>query len=298
MIARLHICLRCRSRLANRLSIASSRFASTQGRTRILFEDARAAKQPRHEPGDGPGDETSAPKMKWSIKSRNVEGNVSRHPLGKLYGHRGVLQREEQERLANIDTLGDPAQVIVLRESNFKILRPELNYLAAVEPESIDIQATLDSERGLVGEKEVEDNINQFRPSKGNHPQNWEELYQLVKELTSGFTVTQLLRYIEAHGRGHRPAVVRQEPTNSPIVRISSWVPDSLDDELETEATHTSSQQIASYTSKQVLALRLIRECWNVENPTTQNENDNELGFVQIELRESDYDLLLSKRGF
>lgn len=283
MITRPHICLRCQLRLArlvpSRIQVAFQ--SSTTSRPNNLKntrgEKAEPIKQHHVRPGY----------LHQTDLSRRPL--LSQYPMGRLYGHTGKKQREEREHL-DISSLGEPADVIVLRDSKFRTY----NYADTVEPDeapqSIDILATLDSERGLVGHTEVEENINQFRPKGGEEPQDWNGFNSLVQNIQAGFTVSQLARYIQSFSEiNEGNSTVRS--SRSLIPRISPWMPETSLSTQHLDDGHTRGYSLASYTNKQRLVLRLLRECWKLELP----ELEGGVGEVELELKPSDYDLLLSK---
>jgi hypothetical protein len=225
-------------------------------------------------------------------RSRFPAGRVSKHPLGKLYGFLGQLQREKYESLGNISTLGDPAEVIVLRESKVNRYMGGLREIDSLQPESIDILATLDSERGLVGQKEVDENINHLRPKEGEHPQNWDEFNDLLHEIQSGFTASQLARYIQSfRGDGADGETEEDAVLDAIIPRISPWMPETSDSLEAFKEDPTRGYSVESHTGKQRVAMRLMRECWKLELP----ELENGIGEVELELHPGDLDLLLRK---
>jgi hypothetical protein len=191
----------------------------------------------------------------------------------------------------------------VLRDSRLLANKPFLREIEALESKSIDIQATLNSERGLVGQKEVEENINQFRPGKEQHPQSWDEINKLVQKVQAGFTASQLARYVQLFGTPYKSPQTPQKARGvKKFLRISPWIPLSGDENGNVQRYKPSSggHPIASYTGKQLLALRLIQECWHVELPglpELEDEGDNQTGEIEIKLFPGVYKLLVSKFG-
>jgi len=208
-------------------------------------------------------------------------------PSGRFYGHRGQLQRENRE-LLKLKSLGDPAEVIILRDTEFKAYSFGAKQIEDLAPRSINILAELDNERGLVGRKEVEENINQFRPQKGKEPQTEEDFNNIVQEIQASFTSSQLARYIQAHEKG-----VPKLAGDALITGITPWTPgiskskDPLDEE-------DRGYSFSSYTGKQRLALRLVRHCWNLGLPQLEEG----IGEIEVELRPRDYYLLLRKLSY
>jgi hypothetical protein len=283
MIARPHICLRCQSRLARR---------SNPARNQIAFQSTDARPQrSRIIPDDYDQDEdrfhhTRRP-LRLSRRPLGGPNHISQHPLGKLYGYTGQQLRENRERLS-VDVLGEAAEVIVLRDSKIS------NYSHTIEEnvetrKGIDILAKLDKERGLVGWEEVETNIDEFRPKEDEEPQTTLEFGQLLTDLQSGFTVAQLARYLQAHGQKDKKAP--KLSSTSLIQRISPWIPGVSESDSHLDQDELRGYDLQSYTSKQRLVLRVLRECWKLQLPFVEEG----VGQIEVELKPGDLDLLISK---
>lgn len=284
MIARPHICLRCQSRLARRSGHLKTQlaFQSTDAKpqgSRIIQDDLEE-KERLHAPIKRP--------LKLSRRPLGPAKQLSEYPLGKLYGYTGQQLRENRETL-NVKVLGEAAEVIVLRDS--RISKHSHQYEEDVETkEGIDILAKLDEERGLVGWKEVESNIHEFRPNKDRHPQTREEFSELLTGLQSGFTVSQLARYLQVHGQKNTAAL----PITTSLLRISPWIPGISESDQRLDSDQLRGYDLQSYTTKQRLVLRLLRECWKLELPFVEEG----IGQIEVELKPEDLDLLLSKRRY
>lgn len=294
MIARPHICLKCQSRLAGR-SIPSRThvvFQSTQSkpkRSRVIpdVNQARRARDDLDQEEEGFHAPIKRP-LKLSRRPLGAPKPLSEFPLGKLYGFTGQQLRENREKLS-VNVLGEEAEVIVLRDSRVN------NYTYTKEEdvksqEGIDILARLDEERGLVGWEEVESNINEFRPTKDSRPQTRLEYSQLLTGLQSGFTVAQLARYLQTHVQKDTRAP--QLNPDSLMLRISPWMPGISESDTRLDQDEIAGYDLESYTSKQRLVLRILRECWRLELPLVEEG----IGQIEIELKPRDLDLLLSKK--
>lgn len=265
-----HVCLRCRLRLANSITPSKTQiFRYSTNPTPEVSLSGKRARQ-RHQNG---------------FKRPDIRRG------GKLYGYRGHQLREDHEPL-NIEALGKPSEVIVLRESRFNIFdsTPEID--PEDKPEKIDILAQLDSERGLADWEEVEANINEIRPKEGDGPRNWEEFDKLVRILQEGFTVSQLARYIQVHGKSQQDLLKEQTPKDpeSRILRRSPWLPDVSKPGEQFDESPTRGYYWKSHTSKQRLVLLLVRDCWNLEVP----ELANGIGEVEVYISGDDLELLLA----
>ena len=283
MIARPHICLRCQSRLAKRSAPSKSQFT-------FQSTDAKARRS-RIIPDDNDQDEggfhpTRRP-LRLSRRPLGVPKQISEHPLGKLYGYTGQQLRENREKLS-VNVLGEAAEVIVLRDSKISNYNHQIEENVETQ-EGIDILAKLDEERGLVGWDEVEANINEFRPKEDEQPQTILEFSQLITELQGGFTVAQLAKYLQAHGQTDKKAP--KLSSTSLIQRISPWIPGISESDSYLDQDELQGYDLRSYTSKQRLVLRILRECWKLKLPFVEEG----IGQIEVELAPGDFDLLLSK---
>jgi hypothetical protein len=212
--------------------------------------------------------------------------------LGEFYGYRGHSLVNERESL-NHNNLGDPAQVIVLRES--KVHRyDDRRTLDDKHAEHIDILGKVKDERGLIDEDEVNKNLNDFRPTRDEEPKSWDEFNGLVRRLQDSFTVPQLERYIKAF-LTKEPAktldIVDSAPlSDEAIIKRGRWVPEFTDFEEQETNESLRGYAFASHTAKQRTVVRLLRECWKLEVP----ELENSIGSMNIQIRAADQILLSS----
>ena len=285
MIARPHICLRCQYRLSRCSGSSKPRvaFISTHRKhkkSKIVPDYPGDDEEERHGPIKRP--------LKLSRRPLGPQKHISEYPLGKLYGFTGQQLRENREKLG-VDVLGEMAEVIVLRDSKMRNYT-QGEYEENVEAqEGVDILAKLDEERGLVGWKEIESNINDFRPTDGRHPQTREEFGDLLTGLQNGFTVSQLKSYLEVHGRKNLADLA---PISvSLALRISPWIPGVSESDERLDDDDLRGYDLESYTSKQRLVLRLLRECWKLELPFVEEG----IGQIEVEIKPGDLDLLLSE---
>jgi hypothetical protein len=276
-----HICLRCQRSLAKRS--LHPRSAQTFSERRRYSNQATVRKVYGDEYADD--DVAQVPKLEEKYDTRQ----------GRLRGHRGIFQREDLEELRGATALGDQAKVIVLRDSIFRkyVLDPDKPKI--VKAKHIDILGTLAEERGLVGDDEVAENINAFRPREADDIQDWGELNKLTHALERGFTSTQLERYIKDFQNKREiekpPEIWRANNSSAAITRITPWLPGISKEEGYFDSDPLREYYLQSHTPKQVLALRVLRECWGLELP----ELVDGIGQFEVELRDGDLDLLLCK---
>jgi hypothetical protein len=285
--SRSHICLSCRRSLAKRNPPLASQVArqSTDSSLHRISEQASA---------EQPQDDT-APVSNGNVVRRAIgpAPKISPHPLGRLHGHRGVKLRENLEHLKTT-SLGEAAKVIVLRDSGFSIYEHSKDKLEAQKAEHIDILGQLDHERGLIGQVEVNENINACRPSAGGEPGTWDEINMLVRRLQDGFTISQLERYIEGFEGRQEPEIPPAEwvtdEEKASILRITPWQPGVSDITDRFDNDPLRGYFLESHTAKQRVILRLLRECWMVELP----ELEQGIGQFEIQVHSDDLGVLLS----
>lgn len=218
---------------------------------------------------------------------------MSSYPLGRLHGHRGIKLRENLEKLSTT-SLGEAANVIVLRDSGYSVYEHGKESLEPQEAEHIDILGQLEDERGLVGQEEVNENINACRPREGEKPRGWDGINTLVRQLQDGFATSQLERYIERF-EGKRepespPAEWVTQKEKAPIIRITPWQPGVSDIVDYFDNDPLRGYFLESHTAKQRVILRLLRECWMLELP----ELEEGIGQFEIQVQSDDLALLLS----
>ena len=293
MIARPHICLRCQLRLAKRPT-AQVRFQSTDARLPVPEPRAQSQDPKDHEEllDFAPVRRPLRPRL-----SRRPIGPpkpaISEHPLGNLYGYLGHKLREKTETL-QVDSLGQPAEVIVLRDSKFNYYNAE-KIIEAQEVERIDILETVRSERGLVGQQEVEANINEFEPKEGEEPQSWDEFNGLVQALQNGFTVNQLEKYIENYGGKKLKEQDSLSINNQALIlQRSPWMPDFAKSTDEFDNDSLRGYYLESHTTKQRVVVRLLRDCWKLQLP----ELEEGIGQIEVHIRSGDLNLLLSELDY
>ncbi|KAG0651571.1 hypothetical protein D0Z07_1726 [Hyphodiscus hymeniophilus] len=285
MIARPHICLRCQNRLARLSAPSKPRIASISS-----YTGSAGSEVVPDDPEDDEGFHAPLKRpLKLSRRPLSLSKHVSEFPLGKLYGFSGQQLRENRERLS-IDVLGEKADVIVLRDSKINNYHNYRYEESAETKQEVDILARLDEERGLVGWEEVVRNINEFRPTDGRRPETREQFSELLTGLQNGFTVSQLAKYLQNYREKDLDDL--SPVTSSLAVRISPWIPGISGSEAPLDSDHLRGYDLPSYTTKQRLVLRILRECWKVELPFVEEG----IGQIEVEVKPQDLDLLLGGR--
>ncbi|OBT68384.1 hypothetical protein VE03_02910 [Pseudogymnoascus sp. 23342-1-I1] len=333
------VCLRCQLYLSGQL-LAQRPRASTPGpfggfRGRNLHATSRIAQaqedplkkeaeehnaEPESKPSSrdsAPGASSSAPNdAPQHILRFDPQNRPSAVPLGRMYGLNGSQLRESTKMLG-VDSLGKPAEVIVLKDSG------SLRYVAAVPIQSmveapvVDILAEFNSERGLIGRDEVNDNIETLRPQGMVLP--WTDIRVIEDQLSDGFTMAQLLYYIESTERKRMASLAENaasdtqagniaeekaetgQPigqaveikTQNIILRQSPWMPGTSDEGDHFDESSLRGYISEAFTPKQRVALNIVRLCWGIES----QELLSSVGEMEMQVNSADLDLLLSPKG-
>lgn len=253
------------------------------------------------------------------------ENRLSALPLGRMYGLNGNQLRENTKTLG-VDSLGKPAEVIVLQDSK------SLRYVAprpiqsTIEAPVVDILAQFNSERGLIGRDEVNDNIETLRPQGKVLP--WSEIRVIEDQLSDGFTMAQLLYYIESTERQRMAALAGNAASDTQtgkaveekveaeveslavgsgeigqpisnaveikaqniILRQSPWMPGTSDEGDHFDESSLRGYISEAFTPKQRVALNIVRLCWGIES----QELLSSVGEMELQVNSADLDLLLS----
>ncbi|CAG8962016.1 hypothetical protein HYFRA_00014124 [Hymenoscyphus fraxineus] len=221
---------------------------------------------------------------------------------GDVFGQR-MLKYKDTEEL-DTTTFGKPSKIIVLRRSKIKKYAWEETRNRLVESkEPVDLDSyildRLDAERGLPSAKEVAENIEYFKPKKGEEPRDREQWNHLIQELQESFTTPQLLEYME-HYNGEKiskldpaattKAISSSQDEEAKILRQSPWVTELFDtDQYFDSGSQLRGYALASHTDKQKVVIRLLRECWELVLPDVENS----IGSVEIAIRPHHLELLL-----
>jgi hypothetical protein len=230
-------------------------------------------------------------------KSRWKSGKGSRHVKGigpKFYGHTGNRQIGNSVTLSGVDALGKNAEVLVLRDSKVQSHKPKIKdiIVEAPTPESIDILARIESERGIVSSKDIENNINEFEPQK-DKIQTWKDFNDIVQSLQTSFSHIQLNNYIRSYKKRMKkvPSLGLGIVTDKrAIVRVTPWVPDISPISQPLDEIPQRGYSPPSYNAKQILAVRVMRECWRLEVP----ELVEGIGEVEVQVEIKNLDFLIS----
>ena len=344
------VCLRCQLRLFGQLRAGHPRASATvslQGQFRGLSlhatsQLAQAHDDPQNKKSEvrnsDPASESSnhgsttrasssapdaSPKVMYQLGPHN---RVSSVPLGRIYGIGGSKLSQRTEELP-VDSLGRPTEVIVLRGDQ------TLRYVAprpieeTIEAPVVDVLAQFNSERGLIGRDEVNQNIETLRPQE--RVVSWKDIRDIEDQLGDGFTMTQLLYYIESTERQRMAAVAKDDisgtttskaakkkthnkahnkeeggpeeisqPTSKSryikakdiILKQSRWMPGTSDQGDHFDESSLRGYISDAFTPKQRVAMNIIRLCWGIES----KELTSSVGEIELKVNSADLDLLLS----
>ncbi|KAI9775242.1 MAG: hypothetical protein M1839_001360 [Geoglossum umbratile] len=290
---RLEICLRCQLRL-NRSASSVQPTVTPLLRSKRLISSSSLAHTTKEAPSeqivDGGPEKWKPPKEKrWLPPNK---------PIGKLRGRKGHQIRESVANL-QIQALGEPAKVIILRDSMPDNSR-SVEHLNSTEREIPDTEnltlmkllAKLDAERGLISQEDVNTNVEVLRPSP-NTVLSQEDFSKLADELCKGFTTTQLAGYthaFEAKQPPKYPAKKMERPTN---IEETEWTPRVVPKPSSSVEMGVTSAAVRNVTKKRKLAERVLRRCWSVQ---TEEEYES-IGQIELCLRHRELSLLLRERN-
>ncbi|KAK3047853.1 hypothetical protein LTS18_013054, partial [Coniosporium uncinatum] len=186
-----HVCLRCRLGLARQLRIRPTP-------SQHLYASSAASAAAAGQDGD---ESHGAPGFRKPYKPFK-----DRYPLGKVRGRQGKEVREDTAPL-EIDSLGEPSEVIVLRDANIDAPRRQSGSQDGQrekESPSIneDILGSISQEKDAPEQEAVDEQLEGLRPSQEDGATNESvvlsqgEFGVLFKEIHDGFTKEQLGKYV------------------------------------------------------------------------------------------------------
>ena len=288
------------------------------------------------------------PLVRWTNEpSRNAEAGARRHGayLSEAeWARKKHLSRANlQEKFApvNVDSLGKPSNIVVLRE-NVSGQRGGLRYVldnkpdVVIEQEKVDILSLMKEDIGVVGTAEIVENIGSLRPEqhkkrsgKGRtYAMTWEEIMGLEKKLTSGFTKTQMMAYIQDYEAKKQKVAGQQEGEKKEeeeeveeedkdfqiadwlstaetqlakpsekftphILNETRWMPGTSEHGHFFEDSILRGYTSDAATAKSKVAMFIIRSCWRIRC----KEYDSAVGEIEVKLAPEDLELLLAPRS-
>lgn len=288
------------------------------------------------------------PLVRWTNEpTRNVEAGAKRHGayLSEAeWARKKHLSRANlQEKFApvNVDSLGKPSNIVVLRE-HVSGRGGGLRYVTdnkpdvVIEQEKVDILSLMKEDIGVVGTAEIVENIGSLRPEqhkkrsgKGRtYAMTWEEIMGLEKKLTSGFTKTQMMAYIQDYEARKQQFAAKQEVEKKEeedevededkdfqiadwlsttetqlakpgedlaprILKETRWMPGRSEHGHFFEDSALRGYTSDAATAKSKVAMFIIRSCWRIRC----KEYDSAVGEIEVKLAPEDLELLLAPRS-
>lgn len=302
-----HTCLSCRRTLARKKLVPGTQISNrtySQPRQESAFEDAL----------EDENGSTNAQSDASSFRIRRTpvldtrRPSVNRHSgtrsIGngettRFHGHKGRKLQENVQELG-VKSLGGSANAVVLQDSKFTYYTHEAK-IEDLTVERVDIGKRLDEERGIVSPDQVYQSINELRPGDGQEKvsMSWEEFNKHVKVLSEGFTTAQIQAYIERFKQENEkrssqdviPGPEEDQPSDEMLFEMRPWRPGVTSNGDSFHFDPLQGYAVSSYTSKQKVALQIVRECWEVE-ATDLVEG---IGQFEVILKEQDLRLLLGE---
>lgn len=211
-------------------------------------------------------------------------------PVIKHY-RKGAMRLVEDLPQLSVETLGQDAPVIVLREHGQWRRKPMKKDKREVRG-GLNIQDHVDQEEGL-GLDFILENIDGLRPKHRILPaRDFKDVFDI---LMKGFTAMHLENYIEQYrqrlAQGDETpflGVIPDELMSRPwIVSQSRWIPE-VQGAVEDVAHPLKGYILKTMPPKQRLAMQLMRECWGM----SVQELLHGQGVLDIEVRDLEFRLL------
>lgn len=274
--AKLHVCLRCQRILKNWQLPFMSTFCSI-----------KISNHPKN-------------RCKSAVARVCIEDNTNEHRVFELkkpndkdtplYGNSFNKKVESVEQVKGKN--GKTANIIVLRDSLLSTYRSKPKQATPKNAPRLDILGQLGNETGLANTNEVIKNIDDLRPEE-EQLDSWAEFNKLVDDLVNGFTTIQLEQYFDkfhCNIDNIDTSEITTYDCKDLISSITPWRPDISTSHKYFDNDPYRGYLLESRTLKQRLAIRLIRECWNVELlPLMEG-----VGQFEIQIRADIFEVLLS----
>ncbi|SZF04768.1 unnamed protein product [Blumeria hordei] len=205
-------------------------------------------------------------------------------------GKRRLKVMKNVERLDEGE--GKSSKIIIIQDSVLSTYSQTLKHVAPEDTVPIDIMGQLGEEVGSARTGEVYENIDSLRP-KTRQLSSWEELNEVVDQLSNGFTSAQLEQYMSYYRAKYglkQPCTNIERDNEAPIVSKTSWRPGISDIKTHFDNSSTRGYLMSSRTAKQRYAIRLLCECWEVELPDLIDG----VGQFELQVRKDILEILLS----
>ncbi|KAF1958334.1 hypothetical protein CC80DRAFT_442254 [Byssothecium circinans] len=261
------VCIRCELHLTRPLPLLTRRAAfSTSARRRNENETLQPEPALEHE-GD---------------RFRIHRPQLSEHPLGRTRKRKGKGRlRETTASLGGVKTLGDDAEILVLKEVGDdgpaeESVTPEV-VLPSDPLNPINIMGSLQEERKPITSEEIVQQLNSLRPktyAAANEPQyiNQSTFIRLSQKLIQSFTRQQLSHYYSVTKGVERKNVEMQvlsslkeslKKTTRPAER-SDWHPGTTQIDRRLPGLDVHRTKSKRPIGKHLIVDQILRDVWNL----------------------------------
>ncbi|KAK4155169.1 mitochondrial inner-membrane-bound regulator-domain-containing protein [Chaetomidium leptoderma] len=211
-------------------------------------------------------------------------------PQHRTYKSRGHIVSPEQEGLS-IGILGKPGSAIVLRERRALSKNRRHPRLTADQESAkahVDPASLLPDEAAGAASEDILLNIHELKPVDTQVLTD-KEFRELRQTLLGGFTNTQLAHYIREYKTIQRHTQADEHvPEELPwVLERQPWAPTVANAASDIEP-HLDGYITKTMAPKMRLAVRLMRECWDVSNEKVLDLD----GYLSIRLRDVEFSLL------
>ncbi|OTB12887.1 hypothetical protein K445DRAFT_320718 [Daldinia sp. EC12] len=294
------ICLRCRLRLLRQspqLFQTPNRSVQTQ---RTTLERFYSGSSPH------PIDQDLSLRDGDPDLENNNESQYRKRERGRGSGHRSLELRkrrlsrnrvlEEDSGNLNIDVLGKPASVIIMRDEGLYQKKGHPYVSQDLDDEPDNRPANLESLLGLQREapttEEVYENIDSLKPkSETTIPER--RFRKLQADLMDGFLSAQLYGYLKYYKKNHHSSTSKPADRMSADIKrfnwvkeVSPWVPLGIQSAPVEDIDMSLHGYVTESTPlKERLALQIMRECWGL----SITELDAGLGEMEMNIRNDSF---------
>jgi hypothetical protein len=265
------VCLRCELHLARRRLPAYAR------RTSIANFSTTARRY------DG-ADESEA-----QLQRLNSSLRITREVPDRFRKRKGKVIRETSARLGSLKTLGDDAEILMLREVPSKDKPAKSTEEPAPEqPIAVpDIYASLQQEHEALTPEEIRDRLESLRPptlsEDEEHFISQSTFVKLKTELMSGFSPSQLGRfYSDAKNiqhETHSEELLASLKTGKRLNTRTEWQPGTTPISKRLPGVDVTVRRKRAPVSKQLLVDRIMRGLWKLV-PREEVEAPGEIELV------------------
>lgn len=215
-------------------------------------------------------------------------------PQQRIYKSRGHVFTPEPEGLA-VDILGKPGSAIVLREQRSLARKRQAFALEFDDSGDAPVSAAslLPDKDTEVASDDILVNIHELKP-KETRILTDKQFRKLKRTLVDGFTTSQLSSYIRAHQQTRQFNQDEQTGLETTSLDEYPWI---LESRPWVPAVQKAAQDVEprlegyitrGMVPKERLAVRIIRECWDVSNQKILDQD----GYLSLQLREVEFTLL------